>query len=232
MSFQIEEFIFFAATMLLISLLLTSLIALKIGFRHREHQMARLRAIMVNSTILLLIPLWITGIFSNYWAMLPLLLFLLWTIRKTIEDLVAGAFLFISNPITLGDLLEIDNILGEVIEIGVRALVLRRADAAEIRIPFHLILHSPLMNHHHATADIPIEVDLPIQNGSYTRQLEYAAMCAATSPYASLHKHPETYLQTSKQGANTWIRVRGYVFDSTFAEAFRSHIVEAWLELK
>jgi len=217
------------AAVLLVGML--GIIAIRTFSMQHPRYAAQLRATLVVFSGFLLMALWMAGALAGYWGVVPLLVMGLWSIRRAVEDTVAGALIFVSRPIEEGDLLEVGGVHGEVVKVGVRALVLRSTDAADVRIPYHLVLSGPLMNHHHATADIPIEVDLPLQHGTPAAQLAQAAMCAATSPYASLHKRPETYLQTGEHGAAAWIRVRGYVFDSTFAEAFRSHIVESWLEL-
>ncbi len=167
-----------------------------------------------------------------YLLALPPVLLLLWAVRDGVEDVVAGVFIAFTSPCRYGDWIRVRDIEGEVVHLGTTHIRLRAGDDTEVQIPNRRLVRDELVNVSRATADTPVEIVLPISGLAAPQEARsFAALCAATSPYASLHKRAETFLEVDHtQPAQIGIRVRGYVFDSRFSERYRSHIVEAWIE--
>jgi small-conductance mechanosensitive channel len=162
----------------------------------------------------------------------PVVALLAWGARGFVEDVLAGWLVMARVPFSRGDLVEAAGRRGIVVRVGMTALRLRGFDHIEHEIPNWRLLREGLSRLSVDAAEVPVEVDLP-WNASVApidaRAL--AAICAATSPFASLHARPETFLMVDDRDATRIrVRVRGYVFDPTYAEKYRSHVLEAWLE--
>lgn len=67
--------------------------------------------------------------------------------QTTLSNLISGFFLFGERPFQLGDLIEVDNVTGEVISIDMMATKLRTMDNRFVRIPNELIIKTKVINH-------------------------------------------------------------------------------------
>jgi small-conductance mechanosensitive channel len=67
--------------------------------------------------------------------------------QTTLSNLISGFFLFGEKPFKLGDLIEVDNISGEVISIDMMATKLRTMDNRFVRIPNELVIKTKVINH-------------------------------------------------------------------------------------
>lgn len=162
----------------------------------------------------------------------PAVALLAWGARGFVEDVMAGWLVMARVPFSRGDLVEAAGRRGVVVHVGMTALRLRGFDHIEHEVPNWRLLREGLSRLSVDAAEVPVEVDLP-WNAAIppidARAL--AAICAATSPFASLHARPETFLTVDERDATRIrVRVRGYVFDPAYAEKYRSHVLEAWLE--
>jgi hypothetical protein len=156
-----------------------------------------------------------------------------WALRHTLEHIMAGWVLLARAPFGPGDLVEVEGIRGIVVRAGLTCLRIRGFDHVEHDVPWTRVQRAGLSRLSAAASEMPVEVDLPWAGHlPPTEARDLAALCACTSPLASLQRRPETFLvSTQEAGAShTLIRVRGYVFDAEWAESFRSHVLEAWME--
>jgi hypothetical protein len=166
------------------------------------------------------------------WGLLPVVVLLAWGARGFFEDLVAGWIVMARVPFGRGDLVEAAGRRGIVTRAGLTALRLRGFDHVEHDVPYWRLLREGVSRLSVAATEVPVEVDLPwLPSLPPIEARSYAAICAASSPFASLHARPETFLVADPvDGSRIRVRVRGYVFDAAYAEAFRSHVLEAWME--
>jgi hypothetical protein len=169
---------------------------------------------------------------TELWVLLVPVVFTGLILRRFIEDAVSGVLLLARVPFGQGDMVETGGRRGVVIRAGLTSLRIRGFDRIEHDIPWSSMVRQGVSRMSLQNAEVPVEVDLPwnvtIEPGT-ARSI--AAMCAATSPFASLHSRPETFLiATPGRDDQVCVRVRGFVFEAEFAEAFRSHVLEAWLE--
>jgi len=157
---------------------------------------------------------------------------MVWAGRSWIEDAFAGLILSAMRVFRIGDSIETAGHVGVVDSMGLTQLRIRSRDGSLRYLRYRAIVTGGVTNASRARSDVAIEVSLPLHPGDSPAQArEYAALCAATSPFASLHKRPETFLTAPVPGArDACVVVRGYVFDTAHSELYRSHIVEAWLE--
>ncbi len=66
--------------------------------------------------------------------------------QTVMANLVSGLFLLGENAYNLGDLIEINNIKGEIISIDAFSLRIKQNDGAIVRIPNDLLLKTPVTN--------------------------------------------------------------------------------------
>lgn len=165
-----------------------------------------------------------------YVVALPPLLFLLWAVRGVAENVACGVVLGLTRPFDIGDWVAWEDDAGEVVAIALTHVRLRRRDHSVLQIPHHTVLATTLRSVSPDAVDAPVEALLSLPPGlPPTQARELAVLCAATSPYASLRRRPETFVET-EQGGGLALRVRGYVSDARHGETYRSHMIEAWHE--
>jgi len=66
--------------------------------------------------------------------------------KTIIENFLSGWILMSEKPIRMGDVIEMDEFLGVIIEIGNRSTQIRRNDGAQIIVPNSQVLESKLIN--------------------------------------------------------------------------------------
>lgn len=66
--------------------------------------------------------------------------------KNIIENFLSGWILMSEKPIRIGDVIEMDEFLGVIIEIGNRSTQIRRNDGAQIVVPNSQLLESKLIN--------------------------------------------------------------------------------------
>lgn len=67
--------------------------------------------------------------------------------QTTLSNLISGFFLFGERPFKVGDVIEVDNMTGEVISIDMMATKLRTMDNRFVRIPNELVIKTKVVNH-------------------------------------------------------------------------------------
>lgn len=166
------------------------------------------------------------------WAALAFLATLVWAARRPTEDAFAALVIAFGRMLASGDWVEVNGRRGRVLRRGMFWVRMSGTDGKEWIVPNREILAGGLATIARAAADTPVDVLLPVPAGASLRaSRERAAICAATSPYASMRRRPETFLDI--EGGHlrhATVRVRGYVYDPAYVEMYRSHVVEAWLE--
>ncbi|MFT4703104.1 MAG: small-conductance mechanosensitive channel [Bradymonadia bacterium] len=197
----------------------------------REAEQHRARTAVVFFAIALVLVATTLGASRGaYPVALPPVLLLMWAFRHWFENLAGGLVLAVTRPFRCGDWVRWKTIDGEVCHIGLTQVRLRAADETVSQVPHRLLLASPITNLSRQAMDAPVEVTLPMRTELAPIEARaLAAVCAATSPYASLRRRPETFTAFDNAG-RLEIRVRGYAVDALHIEQYRSHIVEAWFE--
>jgi small-conductance mechanosensitive channel len=67
--------------------------------------------------------------------------------QTTLSNLISGFFLFGERPFGVGDVIEIDNVTGEVLSVDMMSTKLRTFDNRYVRIPNEAIIKTKVMNH-------------------------------------------------------------------------------------
>lgn len=199
----------------------------------RVQRASQVRSLALAVTFLLaLVPLVIGVVFGSSVVAIPVVALAAFSLRHTVEDLFAGVMLSLHPAFRRGNLIRVDQVQGRVLAVGPVRLQIRSTEEGDVSLPNRLVWAQRLVNLSREGSDSPISVRLPVPSRMDGREaMSVAVVCAATSPFASLHKRPETFLEFDEGDAGrAWIRVRGFVFDPVHAETYRSHIVEAWFE--
>jgi small-conductance mechanosensitive channel len=67
--------------------------------------------------------------------------------QTTLANLISGFFLFGERPFRVGDTLEVDGLIGEVLSVDMMSTTLRTGDNRFVRIPNELVLKTKIINH-------------------------------------------------------------------------------------
>jgi small-conductance mechanosensitive channel len=67
--------------------------------------------------------------------------------QTTLSNLISGFFLFGERPFRVGDTLEVDGLIGEVLSVDMMSTALRTGDNRFVRIPNELVLKTKIINH-------------------------------------------------------------------------------------
>ena len=66
--------------------------------------------------------------------------------QTSVSNIISGMFLIAERPFVIGDLIEIDNKVGEVISIDLLSVKLRKFDNVMMRVPNEQVIKSTMMN--------------------------------------------------------------------------------------
>ncbi len=106
-----------------------------------------LRLGIVICALTLIMPVVIDPTRENMLALFGATAFALgFAIKDYIGDLIAGIIFIVERPYRVGDWIEIGGHYGEVTHLGLRAVLLRTADANDITIPHSTLWREPLSN--------------------------------------------------------------------------------------
>jgi small-conductance mechanosensitive channel len=81
-------------------------------------------------------------------------------LQEIVKDLVAGAVLLFERPIQLGDVVQVDELTGDVRRIGLRSSTVRTYEGAEVIVPNSSLTSSRIVNW--TLSDRARRVDLPV----------------------------------------------------------------------
>jgi small-conductance mechanosensitive channel len=199
--------------------------------RARVLEVARYATLALTAALFLL-ALIDTGDVAARWAGLAFLATLVWAARLPTEDAFAAIVLVFGRVLAPGDWIEVRGRRGRVLRRGAFWVRLEGSDGTQWIVPNRHIVADGVVTLTRAARDTPVDVVLPIRGSlSLADAREAAGLCAASSPYASLHRRPETFLDIRDGETVPLLRVRGFVYDPAYVEIFRSHVVEAWLDV-
>ncbi len=128
----------------------------------------------------------------------------------------------------LGDDLQVGEVKGRVVALGVRALTLRAPDGTDAVVPYERLTIDTVIRLNLVARDTPCEIEVEIPQGlGPARAVELARQAAALSRFASPRCSPEVFL-APRNGSVTELklRIRGYLFDREHEERYRSDVVE------
>jgi len=105
-------------------------------------------------------------------------------LQNIVGNFVAGLILALERPISIGDVVQLGELMGEVRQIGIRASVLRTFDGAEVIVPNSELISREVINWTRSDRLRRIEVRVGTAYGSDPKQVLHLLLSAAQG-------HPE-----------------------------------------
>jgi small-conductance mechanosensitive channel len=150
---------------------------------------------------------------------------LLVLVAPFVRDVLAAAVISFEGRHRVSDDVRVGRVEGRILELGLRAVVLRARDGTESTIPNHRFLAFEVVRLNLGVHDAPCEFEVVMPAGrsleTETRRLLEAAML---SPFAAPGGLPEVFVVAGDEG-ELRLRVRAYVFDRSYEERYRGDIL-------
>jgi small-conductance mechanosensitive channel len=148
--------------------------------------------------------------------------------RDLLRNLIAGVIIGIDRDFEIGDVIRSRDVEGEVINIGLRAVKVRRRDGHVVEIPNANILNFPVSNITPDLSDAQTRIEITLPGDTEVAQARRIAyLAAAVSRYASPRRAPEVFVDTPFEGEFlVRLTVLGFVFDPAFEDHYRSDVIE------
>jgi potassium-dependent mechanosensitive channel len=134
--------------------------------------------------------------------------------QNLINNFISGFIIMGEQPISIGDLIEVDGVLGEVEEIGARCTRIRTGDNIQILVPNSSFLEKNITNWTLSDRLIRAHVDVGVVYGSPVEQVEQLLL-QACSKFDFIRKSPEPFVLFADFGDNAlmftthfWINVQ------------------------
>ncbi|MBU1343143.1 MAG: mechanosensitive ion channel, partial [Proteobacteria bacterium] len=134
--------------------------------------------------------------------------------QNLINNFISGFIILGERPINIGDLIEVDGLLGKVEEIGARCTRVRTGENVHKLVPNSSFLEKNITNWTLSDNKIRTKIVVGVAYGSPVKQVEEVLMKAATSNSLVI-KHPEPFVLFSDFGDNAlvfelyfWVLVR------------------------
>ncbi|MGH7663530.1 MAG: mechanosensitive ion channel family protein [Gemmatimonadaceae bacterium] len=148
--------------------------------------------------------------------------------QDVLKNIFGGVLIIMDRPFQVGDLVDIGDVHGEVIGIGLRATRVRTPDDAVVSVPNAEVVNQPVSNANSGALDCMVvtELYLPalVDTTLVTRLCREAA---ATSPYVYLAKPVTVRLVDEfRETFLTKVRIKAYVYDHRLEAAFRTDVAE------
>ncbi|MDR9501416.1 MAG: mechanosensitive ion channel [Desulfurivibrionaceae bacterium] len=134
--------------------------------------------------------------------------------QKIIGNFISGFILMAEQPVKVGDLIQMEEVVGKIEEIGARATRVRSFANIHVLVPNSYFLENNIVNWTHNDKIIRGEVQVGVAYGSSTTEVRKALM-QATLEHAEILDHPKPYVFLNDFGDNSlvftlyfWIQVQ------------------------
>ncbi|QDU98699.1 mechanosensitive ion channel domain-containing protein [Lignipirellula cremea] len=134
--------------------------------------------------------------------------------QNILNNFISGLILLAERPIKVGDLIQIDDLYGNVEQIGARSTRIRTGRNMEIIVPNSTFLESNVVNLTRGDDKLRTQVNIGIAYGSSTREATRLLKHAATE-HGRVLKQPEPFVWFAEFGDNAlnfelhfWVKVR------------------------
>lgn len=162
-------------------------------------------------------------------ATLPLVIGAGLALRDYFADVFAGMRLALERPFTRGDRIDFGGVSGTVLSLGLTQTRVRTDDGQDRHLPNRRLLVEGYRTIRRVERDVPVDVALPLgARRDFAAAKEAAYRAAIVSQYVCPTQAPEVFIELGDEGAR--LRVRAFVAAPDLIDAFRSELVELWLE--
>lgn len=124
--------------------------------------------------------------------------------QNLINNFISGFIIMGEQPISIGDLIEIDGVLGQVEEIGARCTQIRTSDNIHILVPNSSFLEKNITNWTLSDRIVRAHVTVGVVYGSPVEQVRQLLL-QACNQLSGIHKDPEPFVLFHDFGDNALI---------------------------
>lgn len=148
--------------------------------------------------------------------------------QDVLRGIVGGITIALDRPFQVGDRIEVGQLRGEVVGIGLRATKIRTPEGAVVFVPNSEMVRGPVANVSGGEAGCAVAIDLVLPYDVDTHEVRRIAYeAAATSPYTQLTRPIAVRIQDDFRGTFlTRVRVEASVHDHRLEDALVSDVTE------
>ena len=156
--------------------------------------------------------------------------------QNLLKNLISGVMLLIEKPIRIGDLVEIDGILGTVTSIGIRFSTIQGAQGNDALIPNSVLVEQKLVNWTYSTRDARRDVRVTVAYKSSVHEVQrILAMVSADHPQVKQVPAPVITLEDFGDNGlvfnlQFWIRLQAGIQPAQILSDLRVSILAAFAE--
>jgi potassium-dependent mechanosensitive channel len=117
-------------------------------------------------------------------------------LQNIAQNFISGLILLVEQPVRHGDFIRVDNVLGTVDDIGLRATTVITRDEVTIVVPNSALISGQVVNHSRPTTSLRIRVTVGVAYGTDTERVVEALLAVAKAdPGVLAEPAPEVRLE-------------------------------------
>ena len=140
--------------------------------------------------------------------------------QTLIKNFISGIILILERPFKVGDLIEVDDVTGKILRIGMRASVIEHFDGIETLIPNGVLLDNRVDNWTFGKTAIRGSITVGVAYGSPTREVSRALLAVAVK-HGQILERPEPEVRFEEFGDSTLVFKVLYWVDATTTQRER-----------
>jgi potassium efflux system protein len=124
--------------------------------------------------------------------------------QTLLKNFISGVILILERPFKVGDYIEVDNVSGQIMRIGMRVSVIEHLDGIETLVPNSFLLDNRVDNWTFGKTAIRGSVEVGVAYRSSTREVSRALLSVANK-HGQVHDRPEPEVRFENFGDNAKI---------------------------
>ena len=156
--------------------------------------------------------------------------------QNLLKNLISGVMLLIEKPIRIGDLVEIDGILGTVTSIGIRFSTIQGAQGNDALIPNSVLVEQKLVNWTYSTRDARRDVRMTVSYKSSVQEVQ-RILARVSTDHPQIKQDPAPVITLEDFGDNGlvfnlqfWIRLQAGIQPAQILSDLRVSILEEFAQ--
>jgi small-conductance mechanosensitive channel len=163
-----------------------------------------------------------------YWLFLSVLILFILIVASVgwLRSVLSGLAMAFERRFHVGDQVRYNDVEGKVVNFGMRVVSLKDHDGTVHEIPNEKFMTEQVTNLE-SSGDSACEIQVKLPKGvSPDRAVELARQAALLTPLASPRHEPQVFLDIDhERDSGLDLHIRGFAFDPTYREHFRSDVV-------
>ncbi|PHR32491.1 MAG: hypothetical protein COA38_06185 [Fluviicola sp.] len=123
-------------------------------------------------------------------------------LQHIFRDIVSGIFLLFEGSIKIGDIIEVDNVIGKVMEVNLRSCELKTRDDVIIIVPNSKFLAEKVVNWSHDSEQVRFTIDVSVAYGSDIDKVD-ECLIASMKANSRVSKTPKPYTHFANFGESS-----------------------------